>query len=90
MLNWYLLGLEMNLEHVNKTRFWYLLGVFSKFPVEHLRHFYTGLPPGLHLFFSVNKMLSSQQPNGNKSMISVGDEFSPLGMPKAFTVLVKD
>ena len=23
-------------------------------------------------------------------MISVGDDFSPLGMPKAFTVLVKD
>ena len=30
-----LIGVEMNLRHANKTRFWYLLGVFSKFSDEH-------------------------------------------------------
>ena len=35
MLNWYLSGVEMNLGHTHKTRFWYLLGVFSKFCDEH-------------------------------------------------------
>ena len=36
----YLLGVEMNLRHAHKTRFWYHLGVFSKFSDEHPRHFY--------------------------------------------------
>ena len=36
----YLLGVEMNLRHAHKTRFWYHLGVFSKFSDKHPRHFY--------------------------------------------------
>ena len=51
MLNWYLLGLEMNLEHVNKTRFWYLLRMCSKFSDEHPRHFYRGVTPLVCIFF---------------------------------------
>ena len=34
--------MEINLGHAHKIRFWYLLGVFSKFPDEHPR----GVPPG--------------------------------------------
>lgn len=34
-MNWYLLGVEINLGHAHKTKFWYLLGVFSKFSDEH-------------------------------------------------------
>ena len=30
----------MNLRHAHKTRFWYHLGVFSKFSDEHPRYFY--------------------------------------------------
>ena len=41
LLNWYLLGMEMNFGHAHKTRFWYLLGEFSKFSDE---HFYRGVP----------------------------------------------
>ena len=48
MLNWYLLGVEMNLGHTHKTRFWYLLGVFSKFYDEHTPvTFIEENPPGL-------------------------------------------
>ena len=36
----------MNLGHAHKTRFWYLLGVLSKFSDERPRHFYRGVPPG--------------------------------------------
>ena len=35
----------MNLGHAHKTRFWYFLGVFSKFSDEHPLHFYTGVTP---------------------------------------------
>ena len=38
-------GVEMNLGHAHNTRFWYLLGVFSKFSDEYSRHFYKGVPP---------------------------------------------
>ena len=31
----------------HKTRFWYRLGVFSKFSDEHPRHLYRGVPPGV-------------------------------------------
>ena len=31
LFNWYFLGMEINLEYAHKTRFCYLLGVFSKF-----------------------------------------------------------
>ena len=44
-LNWCLLGVEMDLGHAHKKRFWYLLGVLSKFSDEHPRHFYRGVPP---------------------------------------------
>ena len=46
-LNWCLLGVEMNLGQAHKKRFWYLLGVLSKFSDEHPRHFYRGVPPPL-------------------------------------------
>ena len=36
----YLFGVEMNLRHAHKTRFWYHLGVFSKFFDDHPRQFY--------------------------------------------------
>ena len=45
LLNLYLLGVEMSFGHAHKARFWYLLGVFSKFSDEHPRHFYRGVPP---------------------------------------------
>ena len=32
----------MNLGHAHKTRFWYLLGVFSKFSDEHCSRFELG------------------------------------------------
>ena len=45
------LEVEINLGHAHKTRFWYHLGVFSKFSDQHPRHFYRGVrpppPPGL-------------------------------------------
>ena len=34
----------MNLGHAHKTRFWYLLGVLSKFCDERPRLFYRGVP----------------------------------------------
>ena len=40
VLNRYLLGMEMNLGHAHKTRFWYLLGVLSKISNEHPHHLY--------------------------------------------------
>ena len=52
LLNWCLLGVEMNLGHAHKTRFWYLLGVFSD---EHPRHFYRGVSPGkIYPFDKIN------------------------------------
>ena len=53
MLNWYLLGMEMNLGHAHKTRFWYLLGVFSKFSDGHFRHFYGEVSPQDPLGYSL-------------------------------------
>ena len=47
LLNWYLLGVKMNLGHAHKTRFWYLLGLLSKFSDKHPRHFHRGEPPPL-------------------------------------------
>ena len=46
--NWYLfIGVEMNLGNAHETRFWYLLGVFSKFSDRYPRHFYRGVPRGV-------------------------------------------
>ena len=36
----------MNLGHTHKTKFWYLLGLFSKFSDEHPCHFIGEYPPG--------------------------------------------
>lgn len=36
--------MEINLGHAHKIRFWYLLGVSSKFPDEHPPHIYRGVP----------------------------------------------
>ena len=44
LLNWYLIGVEMNLGQAHKTKFWYLLGVFSKFSDDLLHHVYRGVP----------------------------------------------
>ena len=52
LLNWYLLGVEMNLRHAHKTRFCCLLGLFSKFSNKHPPHFYRGIPPQLSLLGS--------------------------------------
>ena len=38
--------MEINLGHAHEIRFWYLLGVFSKFPDERPPHIYRGVPPG--------------------------------------------
>ena len=35
----------MNLGHAHKTKFWYLLGVLSKFSDKHPRPFYRRVPP---------------------------------------------
>ena len=51
LLNWQLLGVEMKLGQAHKTRFWYRLGVFSKFSDEHPRHLYRGVPPGATQIF---------------------------------------
>ena len=58
-MNWYLLGVQMNLGHAYKTRFWYLLGVFSKFSNGHPRLLYRGVPPRAHLGIkaTVNKIV---------------------------------
>ena len=45
------LGVEMNLGHAHKTRFWYLSGVFSKFSNEQPRHLHRGVPPRALLAF---------------------------------------
>ena len=44
LFNWFTLRVEINLEHAHKTRFGYLLRVFSKFSDEHPRHFYGVVP----------------------------------------------
>ena len=48
LLNWYLLRVEMNLGQAHKTRFWYLLGVFSKFPTSTPVTFIGEYPPPPH------------------------------------------
>ena len=49
LLNWYLLGVKMNLGHAHKTRFWYLLGVFSG---EHPVTFIGECPPGKYILLT--------------------------------------
>ena len=44
-MNWYLLGVEMNLGHAHKTKFWYLLREVSKFSDEHPVTFIEEYPP---------------------------------------------
>ena len=38
---------ENEFAHAHKTRFWYLLEVFSKFSDGHPHHFFRGVPPPL-------------------------------------------
>ena len=59
LLNWYLLGMEMNLGHGHKTWFCYLLGVFSQFSDKHSCQFYRGVPPPHRRF--VSKQLISKR-----------------------------
>ena len=67
--NWHLLGVEMNLGHAHKTRFWYLLGVPS-------RNFIGEYPPGnkaqnLTMFWCVWFTICSGTPNVNFREMSV-------------------
>ena len=55
LLNWSLLGVEMNLGHAHKTRFRYLLGVFSKISDEQPPHFYREVPPGFYMCLDCNQ-----------------------------------
>ena len=66
VLNWYLLGVEMNLPNAHKTRFWHLLGVFSKMPDEHPRHFIREYPPA---WFTVHNA-KNPAPEGQSSYLS--------------------
>ena len=63
LLNWYLLGVEMNFGHAHKTRFWYLLGVFSKIsdetPVTSIGEYPPGLVDSQLLRFSPARILAS-------------------------------
>ena len=74
VLNWYLLGVEMNLGHAHKTRFWYLSGVLSKISDEHLRHFYRGLPPAPPAGASVTTMNSPSSPVARDYFLRVGEK----------------
>ena len=68
-------GGGMNLGHAHKTRFWYLLGVVSKFSKEHLRHFYRGVPPGirarLRSYYLVNNLNIPRHTNLSPSRTSL-------------------
>ena len=44
--------------HAHKTRFWYLLGVFSKFSAEQPRHFYWQYAPGIFTPYEQRLLLS--------------------------------
>ena len=70
-MNWYLLGVQMNLGHAHKTRFWYLLGVSSKFSNEHPVTFIGEYPPRSPRF----SVLISQV-NGIKATVNKIVEFS--------------
>ena len=48
-MNWYLLGVEMNLGHAHKTKFRGFLEIFRRAPC----HFYRGVPSPGELHFLV-------------------------------------
>ena len=59
---WYLLGVKIHLSHAHQTRFWYILGCFSKIADEHLRHFYMGVrTPGLESVKDKQRNLSGSE-----------------------------
>ena len=65
LLNWYLLGMEMNLGHTHKTRFWYPLGLFSKFSDEHPRHFIGSTARDLCLWIQSSSTNQLEAPTQN-------------------------
>ena len=82
VLNWYLLGVEVNLGHAHKTRFWYLLGVFSKFSAEQPRHFYGQYPPGIfppyeqRLLLSFSLVSRRKEANDRTALLMAGWDLS--------------
>ena len=84
VLNWYLLGVEVNLGHAHKTRFWYLLGVFSKFSAEQPRHFYGQYPPGIfppyeqRLLLSFSFVSRRKEANDRTALLMAGWDLSIL------------
>ena len=61
----------------HKTRFWYRLGVFSKFSDEHPRHLYRGVPPGVK---PPPPAPSSQPPPGFSKGTPFGISQSEIGV----------
>ena len=66
----------MKLGKGHKTRFWYRLGVFSKFSDEHPRHLYRGVPPGV----KPPPPPSSQPPPGFSKGTPFGISQSEIGV----------
>ena len=60
MLNWYLVGVGMNLGQAHKARFWCTFLVFSKFSDEHSHHFYRGVHPVCHHYSNTGLPLRLQ------------------------------
>ena len=72
----------MNLGHAHKTRFWYLLGVLSKFSNEHPRPFYRRVPPPPHgvEVYRLIKLLGSLSNSVFERKTSTGSgRFASLG-----------
>ena len=78
----------MNLGHAHKTRFWYLLGVFSKFSAEQPCHFYGQYPPGIFPPYEQRLLLSfsfvSRRKEANDRTLSLSADgrvgsFNPVG-----------
>ena len=62
----------MNLEHARKTRFWYILGVFLKFPASTPVTFIGGvLPPG-----------NSFSPGGPPNFVALLLDRASLSLPE--------
>ena len=60
MLNWYLVGVGMNLGQAHKARFLCTFLVFSKFSDEHSHHFYRGVHPVCHHYSNTGLPLRLQ------------------------------
>ena len=64
----------MKLGQAHKTRFWYRLGVFSKFSDEHPRHLYRGVPPGATQIFQGYPFWHQSQRNRGFFFQSIGQK----------------